>query len=453
MERLKRLGKRTEAQNPAFGQRTTPTENGPDLVTAATRPPRPVVLARKERERGRDWTHDRSWFGGRPKLGNVPWPCDAHGMPLPFTAQIDLAEIARACPESPLPREGWLAFFLNDGAVVHVPPGEHEPAPLPEHLPAAYDEGGYPLPERATRTSQPLFPFWPVELIGLPLTDSLRDYANVHRHEEIWAAQHTLLSERVRPRPYAFSVFSARKDDVPGADSLWWFGVQHLPDRLSNALEGAPRLIAMAHDARRRASEHLETLQSPPSTDEKALAEAKAALDKASAQAADRERQFCDLPAFIDGVERLCAGRDPWAPLDAQALAAAKDVLKSARKNFEDLVWYHVPHSTDDLADICIRRMMTGDKRAFEALPDPMLTYINANYRLTSQSPHQMFGLAGVKQAALYEHLDDLLLLQLGYDDMNEWRFGDMGLWHFWISVPDAAARRWDKARLTFESA
>jgi uncharacterized protein YwqG len=64
-----------------------------------------------------------------------------------------------------------------------------------------------------------------------------------------------------------------------------------------------------------------------------------------------------------------------------------------------------------------------------------------------------MFGLAGVKQTNLYEHLGDLLLLQLSYDDMNEWRFGDLGLWHFWLSRADAAARRWDKVTLTFECA
>ena len=64
-----------------------------------------------------------------------------------------------------------------------------------------------------------------------------------------------------------------------------------------------------------------------------------------------------------------------------------------------------------------------------------------------------MFGLAGVKQDNLYAHLEDLLLLQLSYDDMNEWRFGDMGLWHFWISPADAVAGRWEKSRLTFECA
>jgi hypothetical protein len=370
-------------------------------------------------------------------------------MPLPFAAQIDLAEIAQICPESPLPREGWLAFFLNEGAVVHVPPGEHAFTLPPADLPLAYEEGGHPLPERPTRTSQPLFPFWPVEPIGLPLADSLRDYADEARHEEIWAAQNALLRERVPARSYSFSVFSARKDGIAGADDLWWFAVHHLAARLANALDGAPRLIVMGQDAVRRAQAHLEKLQSAP--DETALVQARTALDKASAQAADRERQFNDLPAFISEVERLATGRDPWIPLDAQELAGVKDVLKTAHKTFEDLVRFHVPHSTDELANVCIRRMMTGDERALAALPDPMLAYVNANYRLTTQSPHQMFGLAGVQQSALYDHLDDLLLLQLAYDDMNEWGFGDMGLWHFWISPADAAARRWDKVQMTFE--
>ena len=412
------------------------------------------MLARKPRERGRDWSRDRSWFGGLPRLGDVPWPRGADGRPLPFAAQIDLAEIAAACPESPLPREGWLAFFLNDGAVIHVAGGEHAPTEPPEDLPPAYDEGGYPLPEQRTHTSRALFPFWPVEAIGLPLPEDLRACAKEARHEAIWEAQQALLAERVRPREVAFSVHSARNEGIAGADDLWWFAVRHLIDSLRNALEGAPRLIAMSEEARGRADALLEELEaSPDGADEERLARAREDAEKAASQLADRERQARDLPAFIAALENLVAGRDPWAAHDDEEFDVVSQAVQALRKEFKDLVRFHIPYSTDELANLCIRRMITGDEAAFAALPEPMLAFVNERYRLTSQSPHQMFGLAGVKQGALYDHLDDLLLLQLGYDDMNEWRFGDMGLWHFWIAPEDAAAGRWDKAALTFECA
>lgn len=429
-ERLTRVRDRVEAWEPdaILVQKTAPDpaarlltpQEAPDRTAP---PPPPVVLARKPRERTRDWWQDRSWFGGLPRLGSAAWPRGLDGMPLPFAAQINLAEVAAACPESPLPHEGSLAFFLGEGAVIHVADGDHAPTEPPEGLPPAYDEGSYPLPERASHTTRPLFPFWPVEPIGLPLPEVLRCHADEEQHEEIRAAQGALLGDRLPLREFAFSVYSARNEAIEGADDLWWFGVQHLVASLRNALDGAPRLIAMSEEA----------------GDQAAVAE--------------RERQARELPTFAAALENLAAGRDPWAVLDDEERDVVRQALRALRNEFADLVRHHVPHSTDALADLCIRRMITGDDTALAALPDAMLAFINERYRLTSQDPHQMFGLAGVKQSNLYDHLDDLLLLQLSYDDMNEWRFGDMGLWHFWIGPDHATAGRWDKATLTFECA
>jgi uncharacterized protein YwqG len=43
------------------------------------------------------------------------------------------------------------------------------------------------------------------------------------------------------------------------------------------------------------------------------------------------------------------------------------------------------------------------------------------------------------------------LLLQLAYDDMMFWGFGDNGVYQFWIKRDDLAARNWDAVKLTFE--
>jgi len=96
---------------------------------------------------------------------------------------------------------------------------------------------------------------------------------------------------------------------------------------------------------------------------------------------------------------------------------------------------------------------MTGDERAFAALPEPLREHINRAYLLPSDYWHQMFG-PGVNiqgnPAAEYE--GNVMLLQLVYDDMMGWRFGDIGAYQFWIQRADLAAGRWKAVSLTFEA-
>jgi uncharacterized protein YwqG len=44
------------------------------------------------------------------------------------------------------------------------------------------------------------------------------------------------------------------------------------------------------------------------------------------------------------------------------------------------------------------------------------------------------------------------LLLQLVYDDLMEWFFGDVGAFQFWISPDDLKRQRWSRVQVTFES-
>lgn len=53
-----------------------------------------LIISRKPRLGGSDWDEARSWFGGRPQLGNQPWPQGAEQQtPFYFLAQIDLGEV------------------------------------------------------------------------------------------------------------------------------------------------------------------------------------------------------------------------------------------------------------------------------------------------------------------------------------------------------------------------
>jgi hypothetical protein len=257
----------------------------------------------------------------------------------------------------------------------------------------------------------------------------------------------------VPTRQYAFSVYSARKEGVASADHLWWYGALHVGKLLRNAADAVEAAVELRRTWIAQAQDYQARLAMGDQPDEAAIAKSRTHEELHAAQIPDIRRQGAELLEFIGQYDTFIAERDPWSEMIDDEIAVLEEVMKEARKSFPDLCTYRIPIKIDDVRDLSIRHMITGGPQALAALPDDMLAFMNERYRLTTQSPHQMFGLAGVKQSALYDHIEDLLLLQLSYDDMNEWKFGDMGLWHFWIEPRDAAASRWDQAKLTFECA
>lgn len=415
--------------------------------SAASLPlPAPVILIRKPRERARDWFDDRSWLGGLPRLNGAAWPRDASGKPLPFAAQIDLAELAGACPDSPLPNTGSLAFFLGTGAVVAVPAGDHPFSDPPADLPPAFDEGGYPFPATRHRLSRQFFPFWPVAPLMLDLPEALLDHRDPERDDDsaIEVAMAAALARHAHPAPHAF----AAEDEA-----LWWHGVQHLAQQLHEAHDGSVRLVALRKDAVNRAAASVAALENQADPGDPALADARSDLAERQAELAAITAQREGLPTMIEAIDQFVAGRASWQQLTPDECDVVDEFLAELRAGFGDVVRFHVPQSPRDLATLTLRTMITGGPDALAAMPDRQLDRINREYRLTTTHQHQMFGLGGCQQAARDDHRGDLLLLQLGYDDLMEWRWGDMGLFQFWISPRDLAAGNWSAAQLTFECA
>jgi uncharacterized protein YwqG len=63
-----------------------------------------------------------------------------------------------------------------------------------------------------------------------------------------------------------------------------------------------------------------------------------------------------------------------------------------------------------------------------------------------------MFGTGvSIQDNAAVEHEHDHMLLQLVYDDMMHWNFGDNGAFQFWISPENLAQRNWAGVEMTFE--
>jgi uncharacterized protein YwqG len=127
-------------------------------------------------------------------------------------------------------------------------------------------------------------------------------------------------------------------------------------------------------------------------------------------------------------------------------------VFERGRKEFPDLVRYRTPHRIDALLTQTLLAMATGDAAAYNAMPADVRELINTRCRLPSQGWHQMFGMGvDIQGNASVENEGNVMLLQLMYDDMMAWQFGDMGAFQFWISPADLAAANWSAAHSTFE--
>ncbi|GGB96965.1 hypothetical protein GCM10011494_14290 [Novosphingobium endophyticum] len=405
-DRIARLRRRAGAEvverptgHPAFAEPDAP-ESAP--ADAGGLPPGPVVLARKSRTGDGDWTNSASWLGGLPRLAGADWPRDAQGRPLPFAAQIDLAELARTCPLNPLPHNGSLAFFLGTGAVLSVPPGDHEFTDPPDGLLPAYEEGGAPLPVVPTRLSRYLFPFWPVEPVALTLSKDAPD------DDVDPAAAQGAIARIVRER-FGEPVASLAE---AGDETLWWYGVFHLADQLHEALDSADRIVA-----------------------------ADAPLDDQTGQEA------AALSAMVEAMDGFISNRDPWEPLTAEERDLVVEILDEINRRHGRLVRHVLPDSLAPLRAICIRAMASGAPEAFAALPDEVRARIARGRRVPPGRQHQMLGPDDGR------HDGDLLLLQLASDDLMEWRWGGGGVFRFRIGRPEAAAGDWACARLTFEGA
>lgn len=410
---------------PLFFHPAPEPEPEPEAEALAVAPTAPVVLVRKQRERARDWFSDTSWLGGLPRLGTAPWPRDAAGTPLPFAGQIDLADLAAARPDMPLPPGGSLAFFLGTGAVVAVPAGVQDFAEPPADLPPAYDEGGHPFPTRITRLTRWFFPFWPVETLPLDLPQDADD-ATLAAHLGATTRDHTF---------YAAGVGAP-------VEALWWHSVMHLADRLHGALDDAPRLLARRRDELVRQHAERERLRTDAAAMPYALEDAAEIAEQMEAEYAVLQDQCAALPEMVEALDGFVDGREPLTRLSADELAVVGDILAEIHERYGDAVREAVPGTLAELATISLRAMISGPPEMLAAIPDATLLRINREYRLPPVHMHRMFDADG----------PDVILLQLGYDDLMEWSWPETGTWRFRIPAAALAAGDWRAAVLSFEA-
>jgi hypothetical protein len=417
----------------------------------------------KPREPGPGWFDATSWFGGQPRLGGEPWPVGRKtGRPLVFAAQLDLAEIAAVLPDSPLPKRGSLAFFLDEGAVVFISDrADRTPTPIPPNAIPAYERDGDIFPDKPSPFARMAFPYWPVAFTALNVSGAMPDFEAEDQVDSLQAAMSAAVASTFERREYFFSAKQAAEAVGEAAIPFWWHGPRLYAEHLRIAkfhagdVENARRPYlekARAEVARLPPKQRFSLFGKRAAPPDPALEKAQKDLARREVQDASYRRQLAGLDAFIAQADAFAAGRDRWTAMAADDVSAFRALFKRGRTEFEDIVRYRTPHSPEDIATATMLAMMTGDEAAFAALPAPNRAYINVRYRLPTGGWHQMFGLGvDIQGAAISENIENHLLLQLMYDDMVAWRFGDMGAFQFWISPQALAARDWSAATLTFE--
>ena len=88
----------------------------------------------------------------------------------------------------------------------------------------------------------------------------------------------------------------------------------------------------------------------------------------------------------------------------------------------------------------------------FVFLPEPVREVINGPWRQPhDRGRHQMFGCPDSIQVAGEENDHAWLLLQLQWEDIAGFHWGDAGVLQFWIRPKDLGARRWERAYMTFK--
>jgi hypothetical protein len=391
-------------------------------------------------------------------------------------AQIDLAEVVRCGGPATLP-DGALAFFLGpqheegEGAVLFVPRAElGAPTAPPPDAPAVLAPGGGTFPERYDDAAPRLFPRWPVELVVIddPASDIEppapgADIALLDEyHDALYAARAAAVERHRARRQYFLGADEAYQvlGGIPRPH--WWHtalyyaaclraAARRVPDRaasLRRSLDDARGRLAPARpsglDALRRALGLAASREAERrAADEVARCEAALA---AFGRAADA------FGPFVREVEARVLGQDPWRAMDAEEVAWLRAAVERGRREFADQTRYHAPTSFAELETETLLAALTADDAVYATVPAPVRALVDARYLLPTDAWHQMFGQGvDIQGNAASENEGNVMLLQLVYDDMLHWRFGDMGAFQFWIPPGELARANWAAARVTFE--
>lgn len=422
-----------------------------------------LIISRRPRHLGESWNDGRSWFGGKPQLGEQAWPrVGARQTPFYFVAQIDLAEVAREVQHfgesTPLP-DGALAFFIgtgdnghDTGAVVHVPRSQlGKSTEPPSDASAVLIAGGdiFPFPERFDPEAPRLFPYWPVDITAVEVEPIPDDDDEEEQYEKENAALVAAVERRFVRRQFFLTADHAYKllgDNAPRM--FWWHSAQYYAACLRRNLHAMPQYI---EDRRRDLDAARIRLENLRATGED-VKKAEDYVVRLESQLAKFESLSPDFESFVQDVDDWTQGKDPWQFMPTEAVEMLSSTIERGKKVFDEFTRLYTPKYLDRLETETLLALATADDRAYATMPEELRTLINTQYLLPSSHWHQMFGRGvDIQGNAALENEGNVMLLQLVYDDMLHWRFGDMGAYQFWIPPNDLTKGNWAAVRLTFE--
>ncbi|PPD43689.1 MAG: hypothetical protein CTY15_09120 [Methylocystis sp.] len=152
---------------------------------------------------------------------------------------------------------------------------------------------------------------------------------------------------------------------------------------------------------------------------------------------------------FVDWAK----GRDPWSRMTGDEAAILWERLKRLQRDFGEIAREYYFQSFDRIEAATLVAVASAPDEIYETMPQDARDLINRDYLLPIDFMHQMFGPPAFIQGDSCAQAEEgkLLLLQLGFDDLMFWSFGDNGDYQFWISPEDLATGKWDRVTMTFE--
>jgi hypothetical protein len=348
-----------------------------------------LLVSRRPRQLGVDWTGARSWLGGAPRLGATPWPRDEKGKPLPFVAQIDLAEVAAKSGKTTMPDKGSLAFFIGrPGAVIFVPEGKAGTPTLPPAGTLDLIEYGGSEDWRRDLAGRPLYPFWPLDFTALDLPpppqdpkedDDDFDYDGYDERCAAYRAAQVAVVERHFPRREFILTPGQAFAGPPIPD--WWQTAIYYGEYLAKAVLGIPEAEKREQATREWALQRVAEVRSKGEADiktrEAEIKTAEAAVARYDTMLARMQQLQPAFLAFVGEVAGLSKGRDPWALMKPEEMARLAS-LWARNSEFALFTENHGKFAVDYLKEEMFKALPSNGSEAFTALPAAVRELIDA---------------------------------------------------------------------------
>lgn len=408
----------------------------------------PIILLPESRAEVDIATDGNSWFGGLPHLGQGKWPRSRDGSFMHPVAQIDLAELAELNTPDGLPKTGSLAFFVDftdwryEGEVVYVPEPSGPTQPM-ENLPRLFMPGdSYRFGiEGYTKENAPRhFPRWPIKFVPITGIEAV-DEASADKEETV---RNKELAAKFPKCHDTFSLTAyAYKDTLPElAKPTRWDSAQRFANLLTNS-----RASLLERTKFRR--DHFDSLSRQIEQSGKGSADGR--FKQLGQIGDDLEFLSAHHNAFIAFETEVVAwayAHDQWDRMHDDDVDTLNKHISLVRKRFADETpGFHLfisgYPSLDKFVGQTLREIVQSTDAVYNTLPQQFRDDVESMGRFARHRDwHQMFGVSHTNYG-LENHRYDHLLLKLGRDHLQHWRWGEESAC-FWITPEDLQNQRWE---------